>query len=220
MIRHIPHGGTIIPKEYSHFLSEPIPLRDEGAIEIFGAGKCLLFPVDRLICDVERFLEGEPMEEKGMGVCYTKNAAGAPLRDVSEAERQEIIRRYYEPHHARLLAMVEEELALYGRCLIIDGHTYSKEPMPFETDLLRPEIDIGYDDSGEIGQWLVKRLSSHFEVAVNHPFAGALKPLKYLHDERVDSVMIEVRRDVAIEKAQRIIGEALEELERIYYNNS
>ena len=220
MIKHIPHAGTLIPAKYDNFIGNLISLKDKGAIEIFGEENALIFPVDRLICDVERFTENEPMEELGMGVCYTKNANLEPLRRVSQEERNEIIEKYYKPHHKKLEDMVAKELRSYGKCLIIDCHTYRKEPWPYEDDSKeRPEIDIGFNGFSETAKELSENLSKHFEIAYNTPFEGSLKPIRYMDYKQVESIMLEIRQDVSINKAKKYIGEALRNIEKFYYES-
>lgn len=219
MIVHVPHGGCYMPSEYADFIGEPTPLTDVGARQVFegGRGDCLVFPVDRLICDVERFLDGEPMEKRGMGVCYTHNARLEPMRVVTPEQREEIVRRFYEPHHERLRRMVDREVERYGRCLIVDGHSFSPVPLPYEDDLLRPEIDVGYDESEELGEGLAEFLGQWYDVARNRPFAGAIRPLGRIGDSQVASVMIELRQDIDMGEARPCVQAAMEWAERQWY---
>lgn len=222
MIVHIPHDGRWMPHGLSRFDGQVTPLRDFGARQVFegGHGTCLVFPVDRLVCDVERFLEGEPMDAVGMGVCYERNADLGHLRTVSPGLRDEIVRRFYEPHHARLKELVDAELAEHGRSLIIDGHTFSAVKRRYEPSAARPQIDIGHDgDSPSVGiaDLMVDALSQWYDVSVNEPFAGSLRPLDYIGDGRVASVMIEVRQDLDMELARgRIQGAIALASERFY----
>ena len=202
-------------------------LRDFGARQVFegGAGTCLVFPVDRLICDVERFMDGEPMERIGMGICYERNADLEPLRHVSDETRQEIIRRFYEPHHAKLGKMVDAEVSSLGRSLIIDGHTFSAVRRGYEVgerSSSRPQIDIGHDgDAPSVGiaNLLVGILGHWYDVMVNEPFSGSLRPLDRIGDDRVASVMIEVRQDLDMELARERIQEAMRAAERMFYGD-
>lgn len=221
MIVHIPHGGLYVPARYSDFVGEPVPLTDIGVRQVFegGVGDCLVFPVDRLVCDVERFVDGEPMEAKGMGICYTRNVRLEPMREVSPEQRREIIDTLYVPHHRRLKAMVDAEVAKYGRCLIVDGHTFSAVPLPYEDDDLRPEIDVGYDESIELGKETARILSQWYDVSENRPFAGSLRPLDRMGDSRVASVMIEVRQDLDMEKVRSNVQSTMEILEHLWYGN-
>jgi len=214
MIVHIPHDGRWMPDGLSCFDGTMTPLRDFGARQVFegGHGTCLVFPVDRLVCDVERFLENEPMEVVGMGVCYERNANLGHLRTVDPWLHDELVRRFYEPHHARLKELVDAELAEHGRSLIIDGHTFSAIKRKYELSEARPQIDIGHDgDSPSVGVagMIIETLSQWYDVSVNEPFAGSLRPMDYIGDERVASVMIEVRQDLDMELARERIQEAI-----------
>ena len=219
MIRHIPHASTYIPKEYSDFKGEYIDLSDKNVLDIFANGKCLIFPIDRNICDVERFIDNEPMESKGMGVCYTNNANMQEFREVSEELRLEIIDKYYVPHHKLLKQMVKEELFEYGKSLIIDCHTYRKEPWAYEdATKVRPEICIGTNKDTESSELIKGYLEKYFDVGYNTPFAGALAPVEYMNNNSVESIMLEVRQDVSIEKARYYINSVLEMISNSYYN--
>ena len=62
----------------------------------FEAGR-VVFPVSRLVCDVERFPsdEDEPMAARGMGVFYTRTSMGKLLRAQSNpAARQLLLDRW------------------------------------------------------------------------------------------------------------------------------
>lgn len=222
MIVHIPHDGQWVPDGLGAFDGTVTPLRDYGARQVFegGVGTCLVFPADRLVCDPERFLEGEPMESVGMGVCYERNAELGHLRSVSPTMRDLIVSRLYEPHHARLAALVDEEVERLGRCLIIDGHTFSAVKRGYETSDARPQIDVGHDGdpaSLPVADLIVRVLSEWYEVSVNVPFAGSLRPLDRMGDERVASVMIEVRQDLDMERARERIQSAMASAARLFY---
>ena len=54
----------------------------------------VVFPVSRLVCDVERFSsdDDEPMAGRGMGVIYTRTSLGEVLRlEPTPLERQQIL---------------------------------------------------------------------------------------------------------------------------------
>ncbi len=170
--------------------------------ELFDCGRdMLIFPISRLVCDVERFRydADEPMAEKGMGLAYTKCADGTPLRNVSPHKRAAIARKYYDTHHEKFTDMVNEKLHECGRCIIIDGHSFSAEPLPYETDTLRPDFCIGTDPFHTPKKLLQTcEMFLHgrgFEVEVNHPFSGTIVPMEHLYsDVNVSSIMVEVNR--------------------------
>lgn len=136
-IRHIPHSGTEIPALYR----EPFLLSDQGldrerlrmtdwyTDELFAGrgGHDLVFPVSRLIVDVERFEDDEQeiMASRGMGVLYTTNHDQEPLRrKLTPEEREELLSRYYRPHHAALENLVDDALETSVHVLLIDCHSF------------------------------------------------------------------------------------------------
>ena len=100
-------------------------------------------------------------------------------------------------------------IAEHGQCLILDGHSFPRDPLPYEVDssLARPEICIG-TDAYHIPAWLRDAAVTLFEeagftTAVNHPFAGAMVPQDYYQtDKRVAALMIEVRRDLYMDECK------------------
>lgn len=210
---HVPHSSMYIPPEEKRFFlkddlsKELLKMTDIYCDELFNCGRdMLVFPVSRLVCDVERFRDDadEPMAEKGMGLAYTKCADGTPLRKISPQKRTAIAGKYYDPHHERFTDMVNEKLHECGRCVIIDGHSFSAEPLPYEMDTLRPDFCIGTEPFHTPVKLLHTCVSflrgCGFEVAVNRPFSGTIVPIEHLHsDINVDSVMIEVNRRLYVD---------------------
>jgi hypothetical protein len=67
----------------------------------------VVFPLSRLICDVERFPsdEDEPMATRGIGVIYTRTSMRHILRAPPDlATRQSLLERWYWPHKRLLVA--------------------------------------------------------------------------------------------------------------------
>ena len=209
MILHIPHSSTdTLGKEFLCDLELELErMTDVDTDKLFDYSNVIkvIFPVSRLICDVERF-EDDSMEEmasKGMGVCYTTNSFGNNLREIQNGEREEIIVKYYRPHHQALINAVEAELSELDEALVIDCHSFSDTPLPHEDSqsIPRPDICIGTDDYHTPLDFL-NITKEYFEscgyiVAINDPFAGSLIPMEYYHqDKRVKGIMIEVNRDL------------------------
>ncbi len=179
-------------------------MTDRFTHELFsGTYSSLVFPVSRLVCDPERFRddESEPMAQQGMGAVYTTTSDGVRFRELSREGRERILRTYYDPHHAALTEMTAEKLQETGRCLIVDGHSFSSVPLPHEPDrhLPRPDFCIGTDpfhtpsELCDAAQRFLK--VQGFSIAVNTPFSGSLVPMAYyLKETEVHSIMIEVNR--------------------------
>ena len=87
------------------------------------------------------------MANVGMGAVYEKTHDDCPLRCLHPEEREELPRRYYNPHHLRLVDLAAEILMQFGYCLIIDVHSFASHPLLNESDQStdRPDICIGTD---------------------------------------------------------------------------
>jgi N-formylglutamate amidohydrolase len=209
MILHIPHASTNVLKktflcDVDTELERMTDIDTDKLYDYPNATK-IIFPVSRLVCDVERFEkdEDEEMSKYGMGVCYTQNALGEPLRNVEPKERNEIIQNLYRPHHERLTETVKKELNDKNTALLIDCHSFPNYPLPcnISQDTPRPDICIG-TDSFHTPEQLVKKTEEFFidcgyTVAINHPFSGTLIPMKYYQsDRRVKGIMLEVNRSL------------------------
>ena len=208
---HIPHASVSIPLDCrSAFLSDPsdelLPMTDWFADELFDLpAQKLIFPVSRLVCDAERFRDDrlEEMSRCGMGACYTHGHDGRPLRILTPMQREAILHQWYDLHHAQMEHLVSERLCRFGRCTIVDGHSFSPFPLPYEPDqtLERPDICIG-TDVFHTPPSLTETLCEVFRrkgysVAVDRPYAGTIVPLRYYRkDARVRSVMIEINRSL------------------------
>jgi N-formylglutamate amidohydrolase len=158
--------------------------------------------LSRLVVDPERFAdEREVMNGVGMGAVYTKTSTGAPLRLEAPPDRVELIAAYFEPYSRALADLVDERLAATGRALILDLHSFPEHALPYELypDDVRPVICLGADDR-HTSAGLLDAAREAFaplgSLAVDQPFRGTYVPLRhYGRDDRVESIMLEVRRD-------------------------
>ncbi len=222
VILHIPHDSSVIPSEVrSQFLLSDAELKlelqrmtDHFTHALFaephGNATVVRAPVSRLVVDVERFPDdaAEPMAARGMGAIYEVTSQLAPLRrNLSSMERERLMLTWYHSHHNRLEAAVSNAVEMYGRCLVIDCHSFPGIALPYENAdsvVERPDICIGsdpYHTSLKLEQAFVEAFSCDgWRVAVNDPFAGALVPAsRYRVDSRVAAVMVEINRDLYLD---------------------
>jgi N-formylglutamate deformylase len=107
VVLHIPHSSRHVPTEERQDIrlddaalnSELLRMTDAHTDELFPltpveAGR-VIFPVSRLVCDVERFPsdDDEPMAPRGMGVIYTRTSMGEVLRAQPNAEDRQSLSR-------------------------------------------------------------------------------------------------------------------------------
>jgi len=221
LIFHIPHSSVHIPEKYlSDFVlthealeAEKIKMTDSFTNKLFLGclepnDTALVFPVSRLLVDVERFADDqhEEMSEIGMGMLYTSCHDLSPLRK-SNVFAHELKTTYYDAHHEAFTELVESHLESYGSALIIDCHSFPTRPWPYERNQTgnRPEICIGTDPfhtSPEIEMALTNAFRRQgFEVDIDTPFSGSIVPMSfYEKDKRVSSIMIEIRRDLYMDE--------------------
>ena len=105
----------------------------------------VIFPVSRLVCDVERFPsdEDEPMAARGMGVIYTRTSIGEVRRAQPDAtDRQVLLEHWYRPHHLKLERMINDVAARSGICLIVDCHSFPSVALPYEIDQTKYRADF------------------------------------------------------------------------------
>ena len=216
IVLHIPHASKHIPDKYLKYFTlskkdleiELLKMTDHFTDELFDISYSnihqLKFLLSRLLVDVERFEEDElePMFKVGMGCIYEKTHDGKSLKLVKDI-KDELINKFYKTHHENFTKIVDAKLKQSNKVLIIDCHSFPKHPLPYELNqaMDRPEICIGTDDfhtseklKESFGQ-LFEELN--FTVKYNEPFKGSIVPLKFYNkDKRVQSVMIELRRDL------------------------
>jgi N-formylglutamate amidohydrolase len=237
VILHIPHSSRHVPAKErqsiilndSELRAELLRMTDACTDELFPltrveAGR-VIFPVSRLVCDVERFPtdQDETMAARGMGVIYTRTAMGGVLRAEPNAPtRQSILDRWYWPHHSRLERMVNDVTARLGVCLIVDCHSFPSVALPYEVDQsgYRADFCIG-TDWFHTRPWVRDNLvaaaqGTGYSVSVDAPFAGALVPLSaYRKDGRIQSVMIEVNRRLYMDEQSGLKKPAFEQVRRV-----
>lgn len=190
---------------------EVIQMTDSWTSELFAAPDAtrVVFPMSRLVVDVERFSEDadEPMSKVGMGMLYSHTSAGVPLRrPLAQIERL-ALKSHYDAHHAALEAATHRELAM-GSALIVDCHSFPSTPLPCDMDqsLTRPQFCLG-TDAFHTPPALLNRAEEAltkmgFTVAVNRPYTGTLVPFAfYGKDPRVASLMVEVNRSLYMDEA-------------------
>ena len=239
MILHIPHSSTKIPDGviFDKSIEEDlIRMTDWHTDVLFSHSSMatIVFPWSRLFCDVERFIDDEPMEQQGQGICYTRDSFGGDLRQVSSDERQEIIEKYYRPHHTKFSIACNQCLSLFKEVVIVDCHSFSDDVLPHEPDqdVIRPDFCLGTDEYHTPNE-LVDDIKHFLEgngyvVFINKPFAGTIIPMvHYKKNKDLKSIMIEVNRKLYLNQSDEefkyikgIIEGALNIIDTYEVNNS
>lgn len=159
----------------------------------------------RLVFDPERFPEGDPAEQHGMGLVYTRRANGAVLRAPLDDDRLQWYRQQHTAYTRSMERVVSGVIDAFGSAVILDLHSYPARPLGYEDRARpRPEVCLGVDPV-HTPDWLLaaaRRAFRDFEVGIDTPFSGAYVPGRLFGVEpRARSVMVEVRRDVLAQVA-------------------
>ena len=228
VILHIPHSSKNIPEKYKSLFYgdedslnfELLKMTDSYTEELFDVGfEKIVFRKSRLICDVERFIDKkkEPMAKRGMWICYTKNHNLQPLKECTKEYEGEML-KLYDKHHSNFQRLVEKKLEKYNKCIIIDCHSFSSRKLPYENckSTKRPDFCIGMNsnEGQEVVDRIIRRIKEEtkkvyvdgewvnrdYSISINEPFSGAIKPMKYINDNRVISIMVEVNRKLYMDE--------------------
>lgn len=222
VIIHVPHASRRIPIDVrkgillnDFVLEHELDLMTDAFTDVIAsraAAQAKIRPwlfineLSRLVVDPERFPdEREEMNAVGMGAVYTRTASGKVLRNLPVDEISGLVGRYYAPYAGAFENLVDGRIGAVGGVSIIDLHSYPLVALPYEVhaDRPRPEVCLGVD-AFHTPPTLTSLVSSALlgsgavtEVADDGPFEGTYVPLKhYGVDERAQSIMIELRRDL------------------------
>lgn len=166
--------------------------------------------LSRLVVDPERFPDArEELAAVGRGAVYTRLAGGGVLRDGSTtwstAETARLMDAHYWPYAEAMTQLTRERLAACGRAVIVDVHSYPVEAGKYEKypHGPRPQVCLGVDVVHTPSRLLDAAAGffrdAGFEVDVNTPFTGCYVPLPLYGDERVEGIMVEIRKDTYLD---------------------
>ena len=216
VVAHIPHSSSFIPEHVlSQFMISEDELHEENrklvdwfCDDLYSpvaelGGTLLRYMVSRFVCDPERFEDDsqECMVQRGMGVVYTHGTQRQRIRrEITHREKEALLAEFYRPYHTALTERVRHVVDTFGRCVLIDGHSYPEHLLAYELDADAPRADVVFgDDPIHTPSWVreeVQRLTkaAGYSFGVNRPFAGTVVPLPLYGDTRVTSFMLEINR--------------------------
>ena len=221
ILAHVPHSSKAMPGmlrwtvnlDDGELAEELLRVTDHFTDDLFDSltyvgGVMFVNRLSRLVIDPERFRndEDEVMSKQGAGAVYLSTSNGGKLRDA-DFDREELLTSYFDPYAEAISGATSVLLERFEHCLIIDCHSFPSVPLSWELDQdrNRPEICIGTDEfhtpSELVGTLMNHMKSNGVEAEVNRPFRGTYVPGDYYKtDPRVQSLMIEVRRDIYMDE--------------------
>lgn len=236
---HVPHSSTRIPDDVrtqllldDDALAEELRLMtDARTDELAALAARQVAPrpwsfvnhLSRLVVDPERLPDAhEELYGVGMGAVYTRTSVGLALRDVDEHSEHLLLKRFFTPYAEALADLIDDRIAACGYAVLVDLHSYPVQAQPYELHpyAKRPPVCLGVDvdhTPAALRERAFRACSAIGEVVVNEPFAGSYIPLRHFgRDNRVSSVMVELRRDTYMRddgtmdpEGGRRIGDAL-----------
>lgn len=246
IVIHVPHSSTNLPIDIRQIIllnndelnKELLLMTDWYVEELFCSDRVALVKNEysRLVFDPERFRndEDESMSKVGMGAIYTKTSSGNVLREIDPNLNEELLKKYYDPYHSRFNDVVCCINNIFGKCLIIDAHSFPSKALPYEksSGKKRPDICIGTCDfhtPKKLSQFASDYFTSKkMTVALDYPYSGSITPMKfYKKTKKISTVMIEINRSLYMDEKtgkknsnfnniRDIISEFLQRLEEIY----
>jgi N-formylglutamate deformylase len=218
-IVHVPHSSTRIPDDVrTHLLLDDDELAEElrlmtdartdelaalAATQVEPGPWLFVNHLSRLVVDPERLPDAhEEMYDVGMGAVYTRTSAGLVLREVDEHAERLLLKRFFTPYAEALADLVDERVSATGHAVLVDLHSYPVQALSYERhqDAKRPPVCVGVDldhTPTALRERVIRACSAIGLVVVNEPYAGSYTPLRHFgRDNRVTSVMVELRRDM------------------------
>jgi N-formylglutamate amidohydrolase len=195
MILHIPHSSRVIDGhiELENEQANLDYLTDTDTDILFSYWGCdiIKFPLSRFVCDVERLEKDEPMEKCGRGIIYRKDAFG---NDIKRITPDELIYKMYHMHHNKLTMVVNRQLAYHENVVIVDCHSFTSFS---EED---PDVCIGIN-SMHTPNKLIDLILGFFDkrgisTEIDDPYKGTMVTLIHMGNKNVQSVMIEINKNV------------------------
>lgn len=232
-----PHSGTDYPDDFAHVVPRALLRRGEDThVEALwraapAVGATLLaahFPrtyidANRTLDDIDSALLAEPWPEPvapseksrlGFGLIWRQMGADLPIydRQLSVAEVQNRIARYYQPYHAALAEAIERSVQRFGGVWHLNLHSMPNnafERLQIQSPAPLADFVLGDRDGTTCEPEFVALVEEQlrargYSVARNHPYKGVQliakigQPAKNQH-----SLQVEICRPVYMDEITR-----------------
>lgn len=243
-----PHSGSDYPPDFiARSRLDPVTLRrseDSFVDELFSAAPdcgapllAALFP--RAYVDVNRepyeldssmFDEAlpafvnthSPRIAAGLGTIARVVASGIDIyrSKLSFAEVEQRIQQCYYPYHAALKSLIEQTVARFGYCILIDCHSMPSLSTLSGNQIHSNRLDFVLGDHhGEscapavTGCAAALLRSCGYQVGLNKPYAGGFITTRYGRPaDGVHVLQIEISRDIYMDEASMVRAPGLRRL--------
>jgi len=219
----LPHSGTMIPEDIraeikpdSLLTNVDWFLQDLYDFVPQNGFTTLENNIHRYMADPNRDAElTQPNGDYRHEVVYSRTTFDKKIyqTDLTQAEIQNRITRFYQPYHAKLQQLIDHKLEKFEKVYLLDLHSFAQYP---HEDIETADIVLGNKHDTASDKGFREFLTDQFEqkgyiVSDNHPFSGGYITPHYGNDPRVEAIQIELAYHMYIEN--RYFGE--EELDGI-----
>ena len=234
IVLHVPHNGTVFPpamKEWYedhgiNLLECARWLTDHYTADLFRSEeprtRAVVFPISRIICDVERLLN-DPLEERGLGITYDLSLVTG-LKNAPRPQKESMM-RLYSIHHNLLKSVMEKQSE---PTLLLDCHSFSEHDnvlCPNAHEFKDIDICLGFnEDETKPSDGTLRFVADFFQergyrVAFNKPFSNSMTVDT---DHQYHSLMIEVNKHCYMNEDTLEITDGYyklhKELQELYHN--
>ena len=231
LILSVPHSGRVVGQDLARLahggapallgLSDPFVDELVGGLVERGHG-AVVAQAPRAAIDVNRAAherdpdvhEGAPpapassRARLGLGLTIARTAPGRPLwkRKIDDSLFAQWMQSAWDPYHALLAGLVEEALARFGTCLLLDCHSMP----PLARGSAR--IVLGDRHGSTAAPWVraVAAGACHdrgFEPAFNSPYAGGEIVRAHADPSRgIHALQVEIDRSLYLDRTLRVAG--------------
>jgi N-formylglutamate deformylase len=240
LIVSIPHTGTVLPAEIAADLASDEmrrqPMTDWHLDSLYdflpGLGATTLVAVySRFVVDLNRAPQAQALYpgrfETGLVPERTFQGETIYARPPGAQEIEARKRDYHAPYHAKLLSLLDDARARFGRAVLVDAHSVASKASLLHGELVE-DIFLGNRDGATCDEWLMSLLDEGFSrgglrVSRNHPYKGGYITDHYGRLQDVEAVQVEMCQRVYMNEdapdgapAQPRFGRARELLREVY----
>ncbi|TFC59572.1 hypothetical protein E3O62_09255 [Cryobacterium sp. TMT2-15-1] len=180
LLRHLP--GRVGGRKRRH--GRPLHRRARRCHHGCERGHQRALPVRRRRGTLPRRHRGD--DAVGMGVLYTHGSRHQEIRRVSADDEKPLL-DYFATYSARFTELVDATLAVHGRAVIFDVHSYPEALLSYELHDggYRAPLCVGSEPFHASAELLavVEGCFPDLDAQANAPFAGSYVPLKHHHSE-------------------------------------
>ncbi|OBV38030.1 N-formylglutamate amidohydrolase [Janthinobacterium psychrotolerans] len=148
---------------------------------------------------------------RGMGLIRRNALPGVPMYEgkLSVNEVQQRLRRYYQPYHDALAALLDDSHQRFGQVLHINCHSMKSvgNAMNVDNGTVRPDLVVsdclGQSADPRLSAWIAALFGKlGYKVAINTPYQGGHIVKQYGAPAQArHSVQIEIKRSLYMDEA-------------------